>query len=49
MLINMVVADRWTVGREDQGLNPPAAISKLGGSFVHPTLPVYFGRNSKSH
>ena len=35
-------------GRGDRVSSPPTAVSKLKGNFVHPTLPVSFGRDTKS-
>ena len=39
--------EHWTVSREDQGLSQPLPFRNLG-NFVHPTLPVPFGRDTKS-
>ena len=41
------VVDHNNFVREDQGLNQPAAVSKLG-QYFHPILPVTFRRDTKS-
>ena len=42
------VVERRAFGRRDQGSIPPPPFQSLG-NFVYPTLPVSFGRDSKSH
>ena len=41
------VVEHRTFGRGDRGSKSPAAVSNLG-NFVHHTLPVSFGRDTKS-
>ena len=39
-------AERWAFGRGDRGSNHLLPFKNLG-NFVHPTLPVSFGRDTK--
>ena len=41
------VVERRAFGRGDRGSKPPPPFRNLG-NFVHPTLPLSFGRDSKS-
>ena len=41
------VVEHWTFGQRDWGLKPLPPFRSLG-NFVHLTLPVSFGRDSKS-
>ena len=41
------MVERRAFGRRDRGSKPPPPFRSLG-NFVHPTLPVSFGRESKS-
>ena len=42
------VVERRNFGRKDLGSKPPPSFRSLG-NFVYSTLPVSFGRDSKSH